>query len=31
MHNYYNIPFHFNHGNLDDTTIVHVVDHKQKK
>ena len=31
MRNYYNIPFNFNHGNLDDTKILHFVDHLQKK
>jgi len=29
--NYYNIPFNFNHNNLDDTKIMHFVDHMQKK
>ena len=29
--NYYNIPFNFNHDNLDDTRILHFVDHMQKK
>ena len=29
--NYYNIPFNFNHDNLDDTKILHFVDHMQKK
>ena len=27
MLNYYNIPFNFNHENLDNTKIVHFVDH----
>ena len=31
MLNYYNIPFNFNHDNLDDTKILHFVDHIQKK
>ena len=31
MLNYYNIPFNFNHGNLNDTKILHFVDHMQKK
>ena len=31
MINYYNIPFNFNHDNLDDTKILHFVDHLQKK
>ena len=31
MFNYYNIPFNFNHDNLDDTKIAHFVDHMQKK
>ena len=31
MFNYYNIPFNFNHDNLDDTKIVHFVDYMQKK
>ena len=31
MLNYYNIPFNFNHNNLDDTKILHFVDHMQKK
>ena len=31
MLNYYNIPFNFNHDNLDDTKILHFVDHMQKK
>ena len=31
MLNYYNIPFNFNHGNWDDTKILHFVDHMQKK
>ena len=31
MLNYYNIPFNFNHDNLDDTKILHFVDHTQKK
>ena len=31
MLNYYNIPFNFNHDNLDDTKILHFVDHLQKK
>ena len=31
MFNYYNIPFNFNHDNLDDTKIMHFVDHMQKK
>ena len=31
MLNYYNIPFNFNHDNLNDTKILHFVDHKQKK
>ena len=30
MLNYYNIPFNFNHDNLDDTNILHFVDHMQK-
>ena len=29
--NYYNIPFNFNHDNLDDTKILHFVDQVQKK
>ena len=28
---YYNISFYFNHANLDDTKILHFVDHMQKK
>ena len=28
---YYNIPFNFNHDNLDDTKILHFVDHMLKK
>ena len=31
MLNYYNVPFNFNHDNLDDTKILHFVDHMQKK
>ena len=31
MFNYYNIPFNFNHDNLDDTKILHFVDYMQKK
>ena len=31
MLHYYNIPFNFNHDNLDDTTILHFEDHMQKK
>ena len=31
MFNYYNIPFNFNHDNLDDTKIMHFVNHMQKK
>ena len=31
MLNYYNIPFNFNHDNLDDTKMLHFVDHMQKK
>ena len=31
MLDYYNIPFNFNHDNLDDTKILHFVDHMQKK
>ena len=31
MLNYYNIPFNFNHDNLNDTKILHFVDHMQKK
>ena len=31
LRNYYNIPFNFNHDNLDDTKILHFVDHMQKK
>ena len=31
MLNYYNIPFNFNHDNLDDTKILHFVDLMQKK
>ena len=31
MLNYYNIPFNFNHDNLDDTKILHFVDHMPKK
>ena len=27
----YNIPFNLNHGNLDDTKILHFVDHMRKK
>ena len=27
----YNMPFSFNHDNLDDTKILHFVDHLQKK
>ena len=30
MLNYYNIPFNFNRDNLDDTNILHFVDHMQK-
>ena len=30
MLNYYNIPFYFNHDNLNDTKILHCVDHMQK-
>ena len=29
--NYYNIPFNFNHDNLNDTKILQFVDHMQKK
>ena len=29
--NYCNIPFNFNHDNLDDTKILHFVEHMQKK
>ena len=29
--NYYNIPFNFNHDNLNDTKILHFVDCMQKK
>ena len=31
MFNYYNIPFNFNHDNLDDKKIAHFVDYMQKK
>ena len=31
MRNYYNIPFNFNHDNLDDTKILHFLDRMQKK
>ena len=31
MLDYYKIPFNFNHDNLDDTKILHFVDHMQKK
>ena len=31
MLNYYNIPFNFNHDNLNETKILHFVDHMQKK
>ena len=31
MLNYYNIFLNFNHDNLDDTKILHFVDHMQKK
>ena len=31
MLNYYNIPFNYNHDNLNDTKILHFVDHMQKK
>ena len=31
MLNYYNIPFNFNHDNLDDTKFLHFVDLMQKK
>ena len=31
MLNYYNIPFNFNDDNLDDTKILHFVDHMHKK
>ena len=31
MLNAYSIPFNFNHDNLDDTKIMHFVDHMQKK
>ena len=31
MLNYYNITFNFNHDNLDDTKILHFVDHMQKE
>ena len=31
MLNYYNIPFNFNHDNLDDTKIMRFVDQMQKK
>ena len=31
MLNYYNIPFNFNHDNLNDTKILYFVDHMQKK
>ena len=27
----YNIPFNFNHDNLDDTKVLHFVDHMQMK
>ena len=27
----YNIPFNLKHGNLDDTKILHFVDHMRKK
>ena len=29
--NYYNIPFNLNCVNLDDTKIIHFVNHMQKK
>ena len=31
MLNYYNIPFNFNRDNLDDTKILHFVDHMQTR
>ena len=31
MLNYYDIHFNFNHDNLDDTKILHFVDHMHKK
>ena len=31
MFNYCNIPFNFNHDNLDDTQIAHFADYMQKK
>ena len=31
MLDYHNIPFSFNHDNLDDTKILHFVDHMQKE
>ena len=31
MLKFYNIPFNFNHDNLDNTKILHFVDHMQKK
>ena len=31
MLSHYNIPFNFNHDNLNDTKILHFVDHMQKK
>ena len=31
MLNYYNIPFNFNHDNLNDTKTLHFVGHMQKK
>ena len=31
MLDYYNIAFNFNHENLDDTKILHLIDHIQKK
>ena len=31
MLNYYNIPFNFNHDNVDDTKILHFVDTCKKK
>ena len=31
MLDYYNIPFNFNHDNLDDTKILHFVYHMRKK
>ena len=31
MLNYYNIPFNFNRDHLDDTKIMHFLNHMQKK